>query len=167
MPTPRYMGISDFIEGLAGHLADASLRPSYREPLSLRRDVARQVHGFVESQLGPLGVPFYVWQHSRSSPSDLEPVAAFGRDFWPDIAVEVAEIPTIALAVKLIGPGDAGHHSLGSLLGRTLVYTRLYPAVLAFAWDKGPSDDHKHWWDPELRAELNDRYRIKLVIRRQ
>ncbi len=165
MSPPKYMGITEFMEGMAGNLADAPLRPHYRSVATLRRDIAQQVQAYVQVQLAPLGVPFKVWQQG-ASPGGLEPVLAFGRDFWPDVAVEVSEIPTIAVAVKLIAPRDDGRGALSFLLGETIIYTRVYPAVLAFALDRGSPDESKHWWDPDLRAELWERYHIRLIIRR-
>lgn len=73
------MGVADFAERLAEHLADARLRPAYRSQEALRRDVAAQVQEFVDAHLNPLGVPFYIWQQGASLRSDSDPVEAFGQ----------------------------------------------------------------------------------------
>lgn len=159
------MGAADFVEKLAEHLADAPLRRNYRSQASLERDLARQVAAFTRATLLPLGIPFGVWQEKASPPEEQDPVMAFGRDFRPHIAIEVAEIPTAALVVKLIKKEGESPAALGAALGQALIVGRLYPAILAFVLDRGQAKAEKHWWDRELRMELWSRYKIKLVIR--
>lgn len=157
--TPHYLGITEFVEGLCQHLEQtlSPSKPRYSDERKLRGDVLKVARGFLQEKLTPLKVSGKVWK-------EAEPISLLGTDFCPKAAIEVGHLPTVALDLELVREGENPALKISSAIGQAVIYSRRYPAVIAFIVVQGLKEDHKQWWDQEFKMELWARYKIKLVL---
>jgi hypothetical protein len=160
--TPRYLGATEFIEELCTELLSAPFKPQYRDEEDLKEDVIEIIKSFIKSRLDPLNVSYNVWKKGNGK---IEPIPIFGTDFYPELVIEVEEFPIVALNLEFIQEDENPLPKISSAIGQALVYSRQYPGVIAFIWNKGRKQEHKHWWDWECKTELWKKHKIKLVIR--
>lgn len=161
--TSTYLGITEFVDGLASELMASPFKPRYKSEESLRHDVAKVVRKFISLKLDPLGVSYNLWEDGVDL-NKIEPVFAFGIDFRPDLVIEVGEFPTVAIESRFIKKGESSALKISSAIGLAMIYSRLYPSVIAFVLDRGEREEYKHWLDREFKMELWTRYKIKLII---
>ena len=128
----------------------------------MRADVTKAIRRFSEEKLASLPMPYCIRDWGDQA---LPPVAIFGTDFRPDVAIRVGEFPVVALILKLVKQGDELGLKISSTIGQALIYSRCYPAVIAFILSLERGEPHKHWSDWELKADLWRRHKIKLVVR--
>src|SRR5512137_3038320 len=83
------------IDGLTNKLQEAEFG-DYREEEDLVAEVGELVKDFIGVELGEFGA---VWVQGQDKGKIIS-VWAYGTDFWPDIAVEVRGIPTVAITVR-------------------------------------------------------------------
>ena len=95
----------------------------------------------------------------------MQPVPIFGVDFCPDMAIRVAELQAVVFILRLVNEGEEIGPKISSAIGQALIYSRYYPAVIAFIFALEKEEPHKHWSDWELKADLWRRHKIKLVVR--
>lgn len=157
--TPHYLGITEFVEGLCQRLEQAlsPSKPRYKDEGKLKGDMLKVVRKFVREKLSPLNISCKVRK-------EAEPISLLGTDFCPVAAIEVGKLPTVALDLKLVREGESSATKISSTIGQAMIYSRQYPAVIAFIVDQGLAEEHKHWWDREFKTELWARHKIKLVI---
>ena len=161
--TPTYLGITEFVDGLASELMASSFKPHYESGESLRHDVDQVVRKFISSKLGPSGISYNLWEQGVA-PDKIEPVFVFGADFRPDMVIEVGEFPTVAIELRFIKEGERSALEISSAIGQAMIYSRLYPSVVAFVLDRGEREEYKHWLDHEFKMELWAKHKIKLII---
>jgi hypothetical protein len=159
---PQYFGITEFVEQLSAELLSAPLRPQYDDEARLKADVTQVVKRFTEDKLAPLALAYCIEDWGGQA---LLPVAIFGTDFCPDMAIKVGEFPVVAFTLKLVKPGEEPGLKITSAIGQALIYSRCYPAVIAFVLNLEKGEPHKHWSDWELKADLWRRHKIKLLVR--
>jgi hypothetical protein len=159
---PRYFGITEFVEQLSMELLSATLLPQYDDEARLRADVSQVVKRFTEEKLAPLALCYCIRDWGDEA---LLPVAIFGADFCPDMAIRVGEFPVVAFISKLVKQETELGLKISSAIGQALIYSRCYPAVIAFVLSLKKGELHKHWPDWELKADLWRRHKIKLVVR--
>jgi hypothetical protein len=123
-------------------------------------DIGDIVTEYIKGELEGLAS---VWVKGRDK-GKSKSVWAYGTDFWPDIVVEVRELPTIAIEVRLAKRDKGLTESLASAIGKTLIYSVQYSHGIAFILDRTESDLGKHWFDSEIEDRLWDNHRINLVI---
>ncbi len=159
---PRYLGLNEFVQQLSNELMAAPLKRKYRSERALRAEVVKLVKNFVRTKLGPLNLPYDIQEEVETK---TEPICIFDTDFWPDLVIEVSELPTVAIGVSLIRPGESAAPKMGSAIGKAMIYSRQYPSVIAFILDQRQSEEQKHWLDREFKAELWAKHKVKLIIR--
>jgi hypothetical protein len=159
---PRYFGITEFVEQLSAELLSAPLLPQYDDEARLRADVAQVVKRFSRDKLAPLALSYCLQEGGGEA---LLPVVIFGTDFSPDMAIKVGGVPVVAFTLKLVKQGEEPGLKISSAIGQALIYSRCYPAVIAFVLSLEKGEPHKHWSDWELKADLWRRHKIKLVVR--
>ena len=157
----RYLGAVDFVDQLCNELLSAPFKPEYRSEARLKADVIRALRKFARGKLAPLGLPYEIQERAKG----LQPVPIFGTDFCPDLAIEVTEFPSVAFVLKLAKGGEERALKVSSAIGQALIYSRYYPAVIAFVFSLESGEAHKHWTDWELKADLWRKHKIRLVIR--
>ncbi|MCX5999469.1 MAG: hypothetical protein NTU41_07720 [Chloroflexi bacterium] len=126
----------------------------------LLAEVADIVSAYVSENLGELAV---VWVEGRDR-GKIKPVWAYGTEFYPDIAIEVADVPAVAISVTLAGREGSMVDPTASAIGQAIVYSVQYPYVIAFVLDRTESDLQKHWFDGEIQTRLWDSHRVTLII---
>lgn len=159
---PQYFGITEFVERLSVELLSAPLLPQYDDEARFRADVTQVVKRFTEEKLGSLALSHCIQDWGDEA---LLPVAIFGTDFCPDMAIKVGEFPVVAFILKLVKQGEELWPTVSSAVGQALIYSRYYPAVIVFVLSLEKGEPHKHWSDWELKADLWRSHKIKLVLR--
>ncbi len=100
---PRYLGIRELVEELARDLSVAELRRSYPSQAAFMDDINKVAHAFLLDRLVPLRLPFAIWLDvAEAAGPGIEPAYVFGTSFVPDMVVEVAGRPTVAVYARII-----------------------------------------------------------------
>ena len=156
-----YVDANQITEELCEKLYDTEFE-SYDEEGDLLLDVGNIVTEHINSNLGDFAC---VWVEGRDR-GKIKPVWACGTDFCPAIAIEVRELPTAAIEVKLARREDSLADSIRQAIGQALIYSTQYSYVIAFVLDRTNSSDlRKHWSDSEIEDLLWDNHRIRLIVR--
>jgi len=148
------------IDGLSNKLLDTELG-DYHDEEELVAEVGELVKEFIGTELGELGA---VWVRGKDKGKIIS-VWAYGADFWPDIAVEVRGIPTVAITVRLAKRDDDLTEALASAVGRSMIHSVQYSYAIPFVLDRTDSDSQQHWFDGEIEERLWADHRISLVVR--
>jgi hypothetical protein len=151
---------SETIDRLCQRLAETELG-AYEDESELLLDVGEIVTEQISGELGELAS---VWVSGRDR-TKIKPVWAFGADFSPSITVEVGDLPTVAIEVRLASREDGTADPVGVAVGRALVYSLQYSYAVAFVLDRSGSHLHKHWLDSEIESRLWDNHRISVIVR--
>ena len=165
MAVPHYMGLNEFVETLSQYLTQRKLRRHYRSHERLLDDVESIVQEFMKERLGPLNLDFAVWRGvAELGTEGIDPVPVFGTDFIPDMVVSVSDSPTLAIHAQLIRGRLSTSDKIGAAIGRALVYSQKYPAVLTLVHHTGGSAGYKHLLDREVLMDLWNSHKIKLLF---
>ena len=156
----QHLDAARIIDGLCERLQDTELE-DYNAQDELLLDVGDIVTEYINNELGELAS---VWVKGRDK-GKSKSIWAYGTDFWPDITIEVRQLPTIAIEVELAKRDNGLAELVASAIGRTLIYSVQYSHVIAFVLDRTESDLGKHWFDSEIEDRLWENHRISLVIR--
>lgn len=156
----QHIDASQIIDGLCETLQDTEFE-DYNSESDLLLDIGEIVTEYINAELGELAS---VWVEVRDR-GKIKPVWAYGTDFWPNITVEVRDLPTIAIEVKLAKRDNGLAESVASAIGKALIYSVQYSHVVALVLDRTESDLRRHWFDSELEDRLWENHRINLVIR--
>jgi len=148
------------IDGLSNKLLDTELG-DYHDEEELVAEVGELVKEFIGTELGEFGA---VWVRGKDKGKIIS-VWAYGADFWPDIAVEVRGIPTVAIMVRLAKRDDDLTEALASAVGRSMIHSVQYSYAIPFVLDRTDSDSQQHWFDGEIEERLWADHRISLVVR--
>ena len=155
------VAVTEVIDGLCEELQNTELEDA-GDDAGLLEGVGDAVVGYIESVLGEAAS---VWVEGRDR-GKIKPVWAFGADYAPTIAVEVAGLPTVAIEVRLATRASGPADSVGVGVGRAIMYSLQYSFVIVLVLDRSDSDLRKHWFDAEVEARLWDEHRISLIVRR-
>lgn len=155
----QHLDAAQVIEGLCEMLQNTEFE-DYNSQDELLQDIGDIVAEYVHSELEELASVCIKGKDKGKSKS----VWAYGTDFWPDIAVEVRGLPTIAIEVRLAKRENGLAESVASAIGKTLVYSVQYSHAIALILDRTESDRGRHWFDSEIEDQLWDNHRISLVI---
>ncbi len=155
----QHLDAAQVVEGLCETLHDTEFE-DYNTENELLTDIGDIVTEYIKNELEALAS---VWLKGRDK-GKSKSVWAYGTDFWPDIVVEVRELPTIAIEVRLAKRDNGLAESVASAIGNTLIHSVQYSHVIAFVLDRTESDLGKHWFDSEIEDQLWDNHRISLVI---
>jgi hypothetical protein len=148
------------IDGLCTKLQEAEFE-DYDEEKDLIADVGEVVKEFIETELGDFGA---VWLRGRDK-GKIVSVWAYGTDFWPEIAVEVRGLPTVAVTVRLAKRGSDLAEVLAHAIGSSMVHSVQYSYAIPFVLDRTDGDPRQHWFDGEIEERLWADHRINLVVR--
>jgi len=148
------------IDGLCSKLQEVEFE-DYDEEKDLIADVGEMVKEFIGTELGEFGA---VWVRGKDKGKIIS-VWAYGADFWPDIAVEVRGLSTVAIMVRLAKRGDDLAEVLAHAVGSSLIHSVQYSYVIPFVLDRTDSDSRQHWFDSEIEERLWGDHRISLVVR--
>jgi len=148
------------VDGLCNKLQEAELE-DYGEEKDLIADVSEVVKDFISAELGEFGA---VWVRGKDKGKIIS-VWAYGADFWPDIAVEVRGIPTVAITVRQANRDDGLAVVLAHAIGSSVVHSVQYSYAIPFVLDRTDSNPRQHWFDIEIEERLWADHRISLVVR--
>jgi hypothetical protein len=148
------------IDGLSNKLLDTELG-DYREEEDLVAEVGELVKDFVSVELGEFGA---VWVRGKDK-GKIVSVWAYGTEFWPDIAVEVRGVPTVALTVMMASRDDDLSDIVASAVGNSVIHSFQYSYAITFVLDRTDSDPRQHWFDGEIEERLWGDHRVSLVVR--
>ncbi len=163
---PRYLGVRELVEELARDLSAADLRRSYPSQAAFIDDINKVTHAFLLDRLVPLRLPFEIWLDvAEAGGPGIEPAFVFGTSFVPDMVIEVAGRPTVAVYARVINSPQKAAEKIGAVLGEAIVSTYVYPAALAFIYQVGQSSNYMHLLDRELVLDLWHSHKVKLVLR--
>jgi hypothetical protein len=151
---------TEIIDGLCEKLADTQFE-DYNNEDDLLAGVGDLVTEYFDSQLGGFAS---VWVEGKDR-GKIKPVWAYGADLYPDIAVEVGGLPTVAIEIRLANREDGVATPVVDAVGRTLIYSLQYSYSIVFVLDQSDSDVRKHWLDSEVGTRLWDNHRIRLIVR--
>ncbi len=149
------------IDGLSNKLLDTQFE-DYNEEEDLVAEVGELVKEFINTGLGEWAS---VWVNGKDK-GKIRSVWAYGADFWPDITVEVRELPTIAIAVRVARRGEDLAEALVSAVGSSMIHSVQYSYSIALVLDRTDSDPRQHWFDGEIEERLWVNHRISLVVSR-
>jgi hypothetical protein len=149
------------IDALSNKLLDTEFG-DYDEEKDLVAEVGEVVKDLISVELGEFGA---VWIRGKDKGKIIS-VWAYGADFWPDIAVEVRGLPTVAITVRLASRGDDLSEIVASAVGSSVVHSVQYSYAIPFVLDRTDSDPRQHWFDGEIEERLWADHRISLVLRR-
>jgi hypothetical protein len=149
------------IDALTNKLLESQMG-EYEEEAQLVADVAEVVRDFINVELGEFGA---VWVRGEDK-GKIVSVWAYGTDFWPDIAVEVRGLPTVAITVRLAKRDDDLAQVLAHAVGSALVHSVQYSYAIPFVLDQTESDPRQHWFDSEIEERLWSDHRVSLVVSR-
>lgn len=149
------------IDALSNKLLDAEMG-DYAEEEDLVAGVSEMVRDFISVELGDFGA---VWVRGEDK-GKIVSVWAYGADFWPDIAVEVRGLPTVAITVRLAKRDDDLARVLAHAVGSALVHSVQYSYAIPFVLDRTGSDARRHWFDSEIEERLWSDHRVSLVVSR-
>ncbi len=163
----RFMGISEFVEQVTRELAATPLRSSYPSRTALARQIAQPLSRLLAELLTPLTLPHRLWQGDINLERGewVEPALVFGTEFTPDVVVEIADSPTLAVLTQPVRPGRDASRKVASALGEALLYSHLYPAVVVLLHRPGVDAEYKHLWDREIMNDLWRTHKIRLILR--
>ncbi len=156
----QHFDAAQIIDSLCEKLQDTEFE-DYDAEDELLQDVGDIVTEYINTELGELAS---VWVGGRDK-GKLKSVWAYGADFWPHITIEVRDLPTVAIEVKLAKRDDGLGEAVTSALGKALIYSVQYSYVIVFVLDRAESDPRRHWFDSEIEDRLWENHRISLVIR--
>jgi len=148
------------IDGLTNKLQDTELG-DYHEEEDLVAEVGELVKDFIGTELGEFGA---VWIRGKDKGKIIS-VWAYGAEFWPDIAVEVRGIPTVAITVRQARRDDDLAVVLAHAIGSSVMHSVQYSYAIPFVLDRTDSDPRQHWFDSEIEERLWGDHRISLVVR--
>lgn len=151
---------TETIDGLCEKLTDTPF-DDYDDENDLLAEVGDLVTEYFDSQLGG----FASVSVEGKDRGKIKPVWAYGADLFPDIAVEVGGLPTLAIEVRLANREDGVATPVVDAIGRALIYSLQYSYSVVFVLDKSDSDVRKHWLDSEVGTRLWDNHRIRLIVR--
>lgn len=149
------------VDALSSRLLESEMG-EYTEEEALLADVGEIVREFINTELGELGA---VWVRGQDK-GQIVSVWACGADFWPDIAVDVRGLPSVAITVRLAGRDDSLADVLAHAVGSAIVHSVQYSCAIPFVLDQTESDPRQHWFDSEIQERLWDGHRVSLVISR-
>ena len=148
------------IDGLTNKLQDAELG-DYHEEEDLVAEVGELVKDFIGVELGEFGA---VWVRGKDK-GKIVSVWAYGSDFWPDIAVDVRGLPTVAVTVRLARRDDDLAVVLAHAIGSSVIHSVQYSYAIPLVLDRTDSDPRQHWVDSEIEERLWADHRISVVVR--
>ena len=148
------------IDGLTTKLQETEFG-DYREEEDLVAEVGELVKDFIGVELGEFGA---VWIRGKDKGKIIS-VWAYGTEFWPDIAVEVRGLPTVALTVMLANRDDDLSDIVASAVGNAMIHSVQYSYAIPFVLDRTDSDPRQHWFDSEIEERLWADHRISVVVR--
>ena len=148
------------IDGLTNKLQEDEFE-DYDEEKELIADVGEVIKEFIGMELGEFGA---VWVRGKDK-GKVVSVWAYGADFWPDIAVEVRGLPTVAVTVRLAKRGDDLAKVVAHAVGSSVMHSVQYSYAIPFVLDRTDSDPRQHWFDSEIEERLWSGHRINLVVR--
>jgi hypothetical protein len=148
------------MDGLTAKLQEVELG-DFREEEDLVAEVGELVKDFIGVELGEFGA---VWIRGKDK-GKIVSAWAYGADFWPDIAVEVRGVPTVAITVRLAKRDDDLTEALASAVGSSVIHSVQYSYAIPFVLDRTDSDPRQHWLDSEIEERLWGDHRISLVVR--
>lgn len=151
---------TEVVEGLCEKLADMEFEGCDDEN-ELVANVGDMVTGLMANALGELAS---VWVDGRDR-GKIKPVWAYGTEYFPDIAIEVGEMPAVAIEIRLATREDGVASPVVEAVGRALMYSMQYSYVIVFILDRSESDLSKNWFNSEIESRLWDNHRINLVVR--
>jgi hypothetical protein len=149
------------IDALSNKLLESQMG-GYTEEEALVADVAEVVKDFVNVELGEFGA---VWVRGQDK-GKIVSVWAYGTDFWPDIAVDVRGLPSVAITVRLAGRDDSLADVLAHAVGSAMMHSVQYSYAIPFVLDQTESDPRQHWFDSEIEERLWSDHRVSLVVSR-
>ena len=162
---PRFLGINEMVEEVADRLSRATFRVSASEA-SLEEDVALITQQYLNDRLGPLGLQHNLWRNvAEQGIEGIRPANVFGNAFVPDLAIDVAQKPALALFVRLLRPGALTSDKIGAAIGAAIICSRQYPAVLVLLLRSGEYVDYMHFLDREITMDLWHTCKVKLIAR--
>jgi hypothetical protein len=157
----QYFDATQLIDGLCEKLQNTEFE-DYQAEGELLLYVGDLVTEYVDTELGELAS---VWVKDKDK-GKIKSVWAYGTDFWPDIAIEVRDLPMIAFEVKLAKRDSGLAEVVTSAIGKALIYSVQYSYGIAFVLDRAESDLRRHWFDSEIETRLWEDHRIRLIISR-
>ncbi len=153
--------VRKIIDALTSKLLDSMLG-DYTEEATLVADVADLVKDIINAELGEFGA---VWVRGEDK-GQIPSVWAYGAEFWPDIAVGVRGLPTVAITVRLAGREDDLSEVVAHAVGSAVVHSVQYSYAIPFVLDQTQSDSRQHWFDSEIDERLWTDHRVSLVLSR-
>jgi hypothetical protein len=148
------------IDGLTNKLQEAEFGDFDNEE-DLMAEVGELVKDFIGVELGEFGA---VWVRGKDK-GKIVSVWGYGTEFWPDIAVEVRGLPTVAITVRLAKRDDDLSEILAHAVGSAMIHSVQYSYAIPFVLDRTDSDPRQHWFDSEIEERLWADHRISLVVR--
>ncbi len=152
--------VLNVVDGLCDKLQETEFE-DYDSDKELLAGVGDLVKEFISTELGEWAS---VWVNGQDK-GKIRSVWAYGADFWPDMTVEVRELPTIAISVRVAKRGEDLAKALTSAVGNSMIHSVQYSYSIALILDRTDSDPRQHWFDSEIEERLWTDHRISLVVR--
>lgn len=152
--------VLNVVDGLCDKLQETEFE-DYDSGKELLAGIAEVVKEFISTELGEWAS---VWVNGKDK-GKIRSVWAYGADFWPDMTVEVRELPTIAISVRVAKRGEDLAEALASAVGNSMIHSVQYSYSIALVLDRTDSDPRQHWFDSEIEERLWTDHRISLVVR--
>ena len=163
---PEYLGLNEMVEELTAEFSRASLRRSSITQAALKGTVTEITQTYLRERLTPLGLDYKIWRDVAEPGSrGIVPVYAFGAVYAPDLAIEVADRPSIAIYCQLLKAGARTTEKIGATIGEALICSHQYPAVAVLFLYTGRHVDYMHLLDREIMMALWRIHKVRIVFR--
>lgn len=163
---PKYVGLNEMVDELSRKLMLTRFQDTHINQTRLMDNVTIACKEYLEQRLIPLGVSHKIWKDVAEPYTEgIRPVFVFGNTFVPDLVIDVADKPTLALSVRYIGAGAKTSYNLAAAIGEALVCSHQYPAVIVFLYQSKKGGDYMHLLDREIMMSLWQEHKVKLVLR--
>ncbi|MFN3974915.1 MAG: hypothetical protein ACK4K2_06580 [Dehalococcoidia bacterium] len=167
MTTPhRLMGINDFAEELARTLLRAPLKDRYSDHEEFKRHLGSLLEAFLKESLDSSQTPYALWSGvAEPGGGGIIPTRAFGQSYIPDLVVDIAGRPTLAILARFVESRQEASDQLAEAIGKALILSAAYPAVFLFCYAPEGVVHPSGLMDREILMDLWSRHKVRVVLR--
>ncbi len=161
-----YLGLKELVDELTTELSRPNLwQRSSITQINLKEKVREVAESYLMSRLAPLGLEYKIWRDvSELGNEGIMPVYAFGAVYAPDMAIEVADKPTLAIYCRLLKAGTRITEKIGATIGEAMICSHQYPAVAVLFLYSGRRVDYMHFLDQEIIMDLWRSHKVRVCF---
>jgi hypothetical protein len=165
-PPHRLLGVNDFVEELSRFLLRSSLKDRYGDQEEFHGHLSGLVETFLRESLGATQTPYALWRGvAEPGGQGIIPTRAFGQSYTPDMVVDIAGRPTLAILGLFLPERREAGDRLAEALGKALILSMAYPAVFVFCYAPDAAVHPSGLLDREILMDLWSRHKVRVTMR--